>query len=257
MVFSDVDVDSPSVCGLVCNEEKLLQALPASPSAALYPASPHPHQAHRSPTVCVSHSGMSDSLHLWTVAHELLCPWNSPGKNSGVGSHSLLQGLFLIQGSNPGLLSVGRFFNIWATREAQLGLFKRSTLCSQRAFICEPLYFSARSFPLLHMVNPQMSQHKCHLLNELVSDPLVYSSGHPTTWSSLSHHSGYLLHSTAGGRGQGNGRDDEKHGWHSTGLGKILQGLQSRQRHSNGIMGSNWRQMEEFWAGSHSIVDRR
>ena len=34
----------------------------------------------------------------------LLCPWNSPGKNTGVGSHSLLQGIFLTQGSNQGLL---------------------------------------------------------------------------------------------------------------------------------------------------------
>ena len=34
----------------------------------------------------------------------LLCPWNSPGKSTGVGSHSLLQGIFPIQGSNPGLL---------------------------------------------------------------------------------------------------------------------------------------------------------
>ena len=33
----------------------------------------------------------------------LLCPWNSPGKNPGVGSHSLLQGIFPSQGSNPGL----------------------------------------------------------------------------------------------------------------------------------------------------------
>ena len=29
----------------------------------------------------------------------LLCPWNSPGKITGVGSHSLLQGTFLNQGS--------------------------------------------------------------------------------------------------------------------------------------------------------------
>ena len=27
----------------------------------------------------------------------------SPGQNTGVGSHSLLQGIFLTQGSNPGL----------------------------------------------------------------------------------------------------------------------------------------------------------
>ena len=33
----------------------------------------------------------------------LLCPWNASGKNTGVGCHSLLQGIFLIQGSNPGL----------------------------------------------------------------------------------------------------------------------------------------------------------
>ena len=31
-------------------------------------------------------------------------PWNSPGQNTGVGSLSLLQGIFPTQGSNPGLL---------------------------------------------------------------------------------------------------------------------------------------------------------
>ena len=29
-----------------------------------------------------------------TVLARLLCPWNSPGKNTGVGCHSLLQGIF-------------------------------------------------------------------------------------------------------------------------------------------------------------------
>ena len=33
----------------------------------------------------------------------LLCSWNSPGRNTGVGCHSLLQRIFLTQGSNPGL----------------------------------------------------------------------------------------------------------------------------------------------------------
>ena len=41
----------------------------------------------------------------WTVAHtRLLCPWNSPGQNTGAGSLSLFQGIFPTQGSNPGLL---------------------------------------------------------------------------------------------------------------------------------------------------------
>ena len=33
----------------------------------------------------------------------LLCPWDSPGKNTGVGCHSLLQGIFPTQGSNSHL----------------------------------------------------------------------------------------------------------------------------------------------------------
>ena len=34
----------------------------------------------------------------------LFCPWDSSGKNPGVGCHSLLQGIFLACGSNSGLL---------------------------------------------------------------------------------------------------------------------------------------------------------
>ena len=30
----------------------------------------------------------------------VLCPWDSPDKNTGVGSHSLLQGIFPTQGQN-------------------------------------------------------------------------------------------------------------------------------------------------------------
>ena len=35
--------------------------------------------------------------------HGLYSPWNSPSQNTGVGSLSLLQGIFPTQGSNPGL----------------------------------------------------------------------------------------------------------------------------------------------------------
>ena len=35
---------------------------------------------------------------------ELLCPRDSPGKNTRVGCHFLLQGIFPMQGSNPCLL---------------------------------------------------------------------------------------------------------------------------------------------------------
>ena len=46
----------------------------------------------------------------------LLCPWDSPGQNTGVGCHALLQ-IFLIHVS----CTAGRFFTIWATKEALPG----------------------------------------------------------------------------------------------------------------------------------------
>ena len=36
-------------------------------------------------------------------SHVLYSPWNSPGQNTGVGSLSLLQGIFPTQGANLGL----------------------------------------------------------------------------------------------------------------------------------------------------------
>ena len=44
-------------------------------------------------------SVVSDSVR----PHGLYSLWNSPGQNTGVGSLSLLQGIFPTQGSNPGL----------------------------------------------------------------------------------------------------------------------------------------------------------
>ena len=54
----------------------------------------------------------------------LLCPWDSPGKNAGVGCYALLQGIFLTQVSKLHLLSSpalsGRFFTTSTTWEALL-----------------------------------------------------------------------------------------------------------------------------------------
>ena len=51
----------------------------------------------------------------------LLSPWDSPGKNTGLSCHALLQGIFPTQGSNLNLLHLstlaGGFFTTSATRE--------------------------------------------------------------------------------------------------------------------------------------------
>jgi len=61
------------------------------------------------PTLCDPH-GLQPT--------RLLCPWDTPGKNTGVGCHALLQGIFPTQGSNPGLLG-RRILYYGVTKEAQ------------------------------------------------------------------------------------------------------------------------------------------
>ena len=53
-----------------------------------------------------SRSVVSSSLQ----PHGLYSAWNSPGQDTGVGSLSLLQGIFSTQGLNPGLRIAGGFF---------------------------------------------------------------------------------------------------------------------------------------------------
>ena len=48
----------------------------------------------------------------------LLCPCNSPGKNTEVGCHSFLQGIFPTQRSNMGLLHCRQILYHWVTWEA-------------------------------------------------------------------------------------------------------------------------------------------
>ena len=74
----------------------------------------HTHSGHLyQPTagqMCVSCSVMSDSLQPCGLQpNRLLCPWDSPSENTGVGCHFLLQGIFPTQGSNSCLLRLLRW----------------------------------------------------------------------------------------------------------------------------------------------------
>ena len=54
----------------------------------------------------------------WSSREEIPHPWESPGKNTEVGHHFLLQGIFLTQELNLCLCIAGGFFTDQATREA-------------------------------------------------------------------------------------------------------------------------------------------
>ena len=63
----------------------------------------------------------------------LLCPWNSPGKNTGVGCHALLQGIFLTQGSNPDLLH--RRQKEWILGEPAVSAIASLIIMKQEVFL--------------------------------------------------------------------------------------------------------------------------
>ena len=62
--------------------------------------------AQSRPTLC-------DPMDCSGVAKRVLCPWNSPGKNTGVGHHSLFQRIFSTQESNLGLLHCRQIFSFF------------------------------------------------------------------------------------------------------------------------------------------------
>ena len=78
------------------------------------------------------------SLQLYLTLYDLmdysspeLCPWNSPGKNTGVVCHAILQRIFLTQGSKTHLLKSPALAGGFLTTSAKiqkLGLSGRGTL---------------------------------------------------------------------------------------------------------------------------------
>ena len=121
-------------------------------------------------------SVVSDSLQLHGLwPSRLLCPWDSPGKSTGVGCYFLLQGIFPTQESNPGFLHcrqmlyplshliAGRCFTLWATREAQGALLNTGSNISSLDLHSRP----CKVFPLSccsteHSLSPNYPQHSWH-----------------------------------------------------------------------------------------------
>ena len=75
----------------------------------------------------------------------LLCPSNSPGKNTRVGCHSLLQGIFQSQGSNPGLLHFRRIFYHMNHQGSPSLLILRLSFQSLKSLLSEKTNSSAQA----------------------------------------------------------------------------------------------------------------
>ena len=99
----------------------------------------HTMRGDRFPHACVLFLLCPLFLTLWTVAH-LAPPWNSPGKNTGVGCHALLQGIFPTRGLNKHLLSpalAGGFFTTSSTWKPTLFMVQCNLFLSLIVEICQ------------------------------------------------------------------------------------------------------------------------
>ena len=87
------------------------------------------------------------------------CPWDSPGKNSTVGCHALLQGTFLIQGKNLSLLTLICFGDRFFTSVT-------STSCCPATKWCPILHHSMPHFPVPHHLL-EFAQVHVHCINAI------------------------------------------------------------------------------------------
>ena len=77
----------------------------------------------------------------WTVDHQVLCPWDSPGKNTVVGSRALPQRIAPDQGSNSCLLhqQAGFFFYHSTTWEAYYTMCVKCEVTQSCLTLCDPI----------------------------------------------------------------------------------------------------------------------
>ena len=93
----------------------------------------------------------------WTVARQAPLSWDSPGKNTGVGCHFLLQGIFLTQGSNPSHLCLLN----WRVDSLQLHNLGSPLCVCMHVCVYVCLYVCVCSCVFVHAVFMYMCVHVC------------------------------------------------------------------------------------------------
>ena len=113
--------------------------------------------------------------------------WNSPGKNTGVGSLSLLQGIFQAQGLNPGLLHCRWILYQMSTREALKMVVQFSSVTQSCPTLCDPMNCSMPGLPVHHQL-PDSIQTHVHWVSDAIQPSHPLSSPSPDL--NLSQHQG-------------------------------------------------------------------
>ena len=120
-------------------------------------------------SLCVSCSVLSDSLQPHGLQPtRLLCPWDSPGQNTGVNCHSLPKQIFSTWGSNPGLLHCRQILYHLSYREA-LGSLCRTANYQELSSLHVVMYVSML---LSQTIPPSLSLKVSKSLFSMSASPL-------------------------------------------------------------------------------------
>ena len=133
---------------------------------------------------------MSDSLRPYGLSlARFLCPWDSPDKNTGVGCHLLLQGIFPTQGLNWGLLNCGGI--LYQLSYQRSPLWNESTKCdiylksvqfssvTQSCLtLCDPMNRSMPGLPVHHQL-PEFTQTHVNQVGDAIQPSHPLSSPSP------------------------------------------------------------------------------
>ena len=133
-----------------------------------------------------------------TVAHQVLCPWDFPGKCTGVGCHSLFQGIFPTQGSNLCLLLGRQILYHWATWETPESLLvvfnlpnpspQFSSVTQSYPTLCDPMNHSTPGLPVHHQL-PEFTQTHVHWVSDTIQPSHPLSSPSPPAPNPSQHQS--------------------------------------------------------------------
>ena len=122
---------------------------------------------------------------LWVVACQALCPWDSPGKNTRVGCHFFLQGIFPPRDwTHVSCVScIGRqaLYN-WATWEAPKGIIFSSVSAQSCPTLCNPMNHSTPGLPVHHQL-PESTQTHAHWVSAAIQPSHPLSSPSPLVFN--------------------------------------------------------------------------
>ena len=122
----------------------------------------------------------------WTVACQAPLPWDFSGKNTRVGCHFLLHGIFLTQGSNPclqHLLHCSQILYHWTTSSVQF-----SSVAQLCLTLCDPMNSSTPGLPVHHQLQ-ESTQIQVHRVGDAIQPSHPLSSPSPPALN-LSQHQG-------------------------------------------------------------------